>query len=175
MTVGQEFHAFGAAIESEIALLRDSEKYLYHVNMGATAVGTGLNAPRSASSPRSTRSSATRRPPSSPNAHANMSPDVISDAVQHGAKGLVIVGVGDGNMTAPAIEAVKAATAKGIVVVRSSRTNGGLVRRNIEVSDDDLGTVASMELNPGKARVLLQLALLKSKDTKVIQGYFDRY
>jgi len=108
-------------------------------------------------------------------AHANMSPDVISDAVQHGAKGLVIAGVGDGNMTAPAIEAVKAATAKGIVVVRSSRTNGGLVRRNIEVSDDDLGTVASMELNPGKARVLLQLALLKSKDTKVIQGYFDRY
>jgi len=46
MTVGQEFHAFGAAIESEIALLRDSEKYLYHVNMGATAVGTGLNAPK---------------------------------------------------------------------------------------------------------------------------------
>src|SRR5436190_19377580 len=33
MTVGQEFHAFAASLESEIALLRDSEKYLYHVNM----------------------------------------------------------------------------------------------------------------------------------------------
>ena len=108
-------------------------------------------------------------------AHANMSPDVIADAVQRGAKGLVIAGVGDGNMTAPAIEAVKAAVAKGVVVVRSSRTNGGIIRRNIEVSDDQLGTVASMELNPGKARVLLQLALLKSKNPKVIQGYFDRY
>lgn len=46
MTVGQEFHAFAAALEDEIRLLRDSEKYLYTVNMGATAIGTGLNAPK---------------------------------------------------------------------------------------------------------------------------------
>jgi len=45
MTVGQEFHAFAASIESEIALLRDAEKYLYAENMGATAIGTGINAP----------------------------------------------------------------------------------------------------------------------------------
>jgi aspartate ammonia-lyase len=46
MTLGQEFHAFGASLESEIQLLRDAEKYLYPVNMGATAIGTGLNAPK---------------------------------------------------------------------------------------------------------------------------------
>ena len=46
MTVGQEFHAFGSSIESEIALLKDSEKYLYAVNMGATAIGTGINVPK---------------------------------------------------------------------------------------------------------------------------------
>ncbi len=46
MTVGQEFHAFAAGLEDEIKLLRDSEKYLYAVNMGATAIGTGLNAPK---------------------------------------------------------------------------------------------------------------------------------
>jgi aspartate ammonia-lyase len=46
MTVGQEFHAFAASIESEIQLLRDAEKYLYAVNMGATAIGTGINAPK---------------------------------------------------------------------------------------------------------------------------------
>jgi aspartate ammonia-lyase len=46
MTVGQEFHAFAAGLESEIALLKDAEKYLYEVNMGATAIGTGLNAPK---------------------------------------------------------------------------------------------------------------------------------
>jgi len=46
MTMGQEFHAFAAGLESEIALLKDAEKYLYEVNMGATAIGTGLNAPK---------------------------------------------------------------------------------------------------------------------------------
>jgi len=88
---------------------------------------------------------------------------------------LVIAGVGDGNMTAPAMEAVKRAIAKGVVVVRSSRTNGGIIRRNIEVNDDQIGTVASMELNPAKARPLLQLALLKTSDAKKIQDYFNRY
>ena len=45
MTVGQEMHAFGASIESEIEVLRQAEKFLYAVNMGGTAIGTGLNAP----------------------------------------------------------------------------------------------------------------------------------
>jgi L-asparaginase len=108
-------------------------------------------------------------------AHANMSPDIIDSAVEKGAKGLVIAGVGDGNMTAPALDAVKRAIKKGVVVVRSSRTNGGIIRRNIEVNDDEIGTVASMELNPPKARALLQLALLKTSDAKKVQDYFDRY
>jgi aspartate ammonia-lyase len=46
MTVGQEFHAFAASLEGEIQLLRDAEKYLYSVNMGATAIGTGINVPK---------------------------------------------------------------------------------------------------------------------------------
>jgi len=46
MTVGQEFHAFAASLEGEIQMLRDAEKYLYAVNMGATAIGTGLNVPK---------------------------------------------------------------------------------------------------------------------------------
>ena len=46
MTVGQEFHAFAAALESEIQALKDAEKYLYTVNMGATAIGSGMNAPK---------------------------------------------------------------------------------------------------------------------------------
>jgi L-asparaginase len=108
-------------------------------------------------------------------AHANMSPDIITSAAANGAKGLVIAGVGDGNMTSPAVEALKSVIAKGVVVVRSSRTNGGIIRRNIELDDDKLGTVASIELNPAKARVLLQLALLKTKNAKKIQDYFNRY
>jgi len=46
MTVGQEFHAFAASLEGEIQLLKQAEKYLYTVNMGATAIGTGINVPK---------------------------------------------------------------------------------------------------------------------------------
>ncbi|HTP49692.1 MAG TPA: aspartate ammonia-lyase [Anaeromyxobacteraceae bacterium] len=46
MTLGQEFDAFAAAIETELAALRKAEEGLYVVNMGATAIGTGLNAPK---------------------------------------------------------------------------------------------------------------------------------
>ena len=45
MTVGQEFHAFADGLESEVEFLREAERYLYTINMGGTAIGTGLNAP----------------------------------------------------------------------------------------------------------------------------------
>ena len=107
-------------------------------------------------------------------AHAGMSPDLIDAAVAGGAKGLVIAGVGDGNMTTPALEAVKRAIAKGTVVVRSTRVGEGIVRRNIEVDDDKVHTVVSKELNPSKARVLLKLALTQSSDPKAVQEIFDK-
>ena len=46
MTVGQEFYAFAASLDGEIAYLREAEKQLYTVNMGATAIGTGINVPK---------------------------------------------------------------------------------------------------------------------------------
>jgi len=46
MTVGQEFHAFASSLEDEIANLKEAEKSLYAVNMGATAIGTGINVPK---------------------------------------------------------------------------------------------------------------------------------
>ena len=108
-------------------------------------------------------------------AHAGMSPDLIDAAVANGAMGLVIAGVGDGNMTTPALDAVKRAIAQGVVVVRSSRVGEGVIRRNIEINDDALGTVASKELNPAKARVLLKVALTRTSDRAEIQAYFDRF
>ncbi len=108
-------------------------------------------------------------------ANAGMSPDLIDAAVANGAKGLVVAGVGDGNMTTPALDALKRAIAKGVVVVRSSRVGEGIVRRNIEVDDDKVGTVASLELNPSKARVLLKLGLTQTSDPKKIQEMFEKY
>ncbi len=46
MTVGQEFYAYASSLDNEIQLLRDSEKALYTENMGATAIGTGINVPK---------------------------------------------------------------------------------------------------------------------------------
>jgi aspartate ammonia-lyase len=46
MTVGQELHAFAASLDSQVAELKEAEKSLYAVNMGATAIGTGINVPK---------------------------------------------------------------------------------------------------------------------------------
>jgi L-asparaginase len=108
-------------------------------------------------------------------AYENMDGKIIDAAVASGAKGLVIAGVGNGNMTKSALDALAAQAKKGIVAVRSSRVATGQVGRNVEVNDDSLGTVASLGLNPQKSRVLLRLALMKTKDPKTIQRYFDEY
>ena len=45
MTLGQEFHAFAESLDNEVYALGRLETVLYEVNMGGTAIGTGLNAP----------------------------------------------------------------------------------------------------------------------------------
>ncbi len=42
--LGQEFAAYSRVIERDIKRIKQSRQYLYETNMGATAVGTGLNA-----------------------------------------------------------------------------------------------------------------------------------
>lgn len=44
MTIGQEFNAFANNLEKEISFLTYTAESFYSVNMGATAIGTGLNA-----------------------------------------------------------------------------------------------------------------------------------
>ncbi|NLS13996.1 aspartate ammonia-lyase [Vibrio sp. SM6] len=46
MTVGQEFHAWAVTLNEEIRVLEYTSKLLLEVNIGATAIGTGLNAPQ---------------------------------------------------------------------------------------------------------------------------------
>jgi aspartate ammonia-lyase len=45
MTLGQEFGAWAKSLADEVAALRAVERVLCEVNMGGTAIGTGLNAP----------------------------------------------------------------------------------------------------------------------------------
>ena len=106
---------------------------------------------------------------------ADMSPDLIDAAVANGAKGIVIAGVGNGNMNKASLDAAARAAKKGVVVVRSSRVVTGTVGRNVEVNDDQMDFVASDELNPQKARILLMLALLQPRTTTEIQKLYYNY
>jgi L-asparaginase len=108
-------------------------------------------------------------------AHENMDGKLIEAAAAAGAKGIVIAGVGNGNMTKDALDALAAQARKGIICVRSSRVVTGLVGRNVEVDDDKLGLIASAGLNPQKSRVLLRLALLKQRTLADIQRIFEEY
>jgi aspartate ammonia-lyase len=45
MTLGQEFEAFATTLSNEVEALERIQRVLCEVNMGATAIGTGLNAP----------------------------------------------------------------------------------------------------------------------------------
>ena len=101
--------------------------------------------------------------------------ELIDDAVKDGAEGIVVAGIGNGNMTNAAIKSLEEAVKKGVVCVRSSRVTTGYISRDIEINDDKLGFIASYQLNPQKARVLLRLALLKTKNPKTIQEYYAKY
>lgn len=106
---------------------------------------------------------------------ADMSPDLIEASSQHGAKGIVLAGVGNGNVNKTSLDTAAAIAKQGVVIVRSSRVATGAVGRNVEVNDDELGFVASDELNPQKSRILLMLALLKPRTTTEIQVLFQTY
>jgi L-asparaginase len=105
----------------------------------------------------------------------DMAPDLIDASVTRGAKGIVIAGVGNGNMSKAALDACKRATEKGVIVVRSTRVATGDVARDVEVKDDEVGTIASYELNPQKSRILLSLALLKTHSKDELQRIFREY
>jgi L-asparaginase len=106
---------------------------------------------------------------------ADGSADLIPLSIKAGAKGIVIAGVGNGNMTGAMLKEAKKAAEKGILVVRSTRVPTGYVLRNAEVNDDANHTIASDELNAQKSRVLLMLCLLAGKDAKETQQLFYIY
>jgi aspartate ammonia-lyase len=45
MTLGQEFSAFGHTIQEDVDRLGEAQALIREINMGATAIGTGINAP----------------------------------------------------------------------------------------------------------------------------------
>lgn len=90
-------------------------------------------------------------------AFAGMEPVLVEQAVATGAKGIVLAGFGTGNMPQTIRAALTEAAGAGLLVVRSTRVDEGLV--DIEPDDAACGFVAARALNPQKSRILLQLLL----------------
>jgi len=93
----------------------------------------------------------------------------IDALVAAGAKGLVIAGVGKGNMPAEQARAVDRASKQGVVVVVTTRTGSGNVP-----SDGLNGLIGAGDLNAQKARVLLMLALTRTTDPAQIATIFQK-
>ncbi len=89
--------------------------------------------------------------------------------------GIVHAGVGNGNFYKTNFDLAIQAQKDGIQIVRASRVPTGATTLDAEVDDAKYHFVAAQALNPQKARVLLMLALTKTKDWKKIQQYFNEY
>lgn len=90
-------------------------------------------------------------------------------------KGIVVAGVGDGNLYTTDFAPLSDARSKGIAVVMSSRVGSGCVWKNSEMENDKLKFNTADTLNAQKARVLLRLLLLKTNDYNKIEQAFDTY
>ena len=102
---------------------------------------------------------------------------LITLLLQHGnIDGLIVEGFGLGHVTAGTLDAIKEARRRGIPVVLSTRVYTGrvvpLYARDVETQQ--IGCVRADNLSAQKARVLLMLALTRTKTTDELQKYFDR-
>lgn len=105
--------------------------------------------------------------------HVGLSAELIHAAVQ-GAQGIVVAGFGHGNMPEAIKDALLAEQEKQrLIIVRTSRTGGGIV--SVTGEDDKSGFIAGDNLSCQKAKILLQLALLKTVDRATIQHMFALY
>jgi len=104
---------------------------------------------------------------------------LIRSLVNEGVvQGLVIAGLGLGNVPGSMFEEIQKARARGIPVVVSTRVPTGRVfplsaAKGSALALKKIGCVLADNLSPQKARILLMLALTQGKDTAALQQYFD--
>ncbi|WP_422358418.1 asparaginase [Qipengyuania flava] len=105
-------------------------------------------------------------------AYAGLDATGVRRQLGEATQGVVIAGVGEGNMPDAVRQELVALAAEGVCVVRASRADEGLVDREDE--DDANRFVAARALNPQKARILLQLLIASGEsDPAAIQRAFD--
>ena len=99
---------------------------------------------------------------------------LIEAAVKAGAQGLVYAGSGMGSIHAGAEQALMRQRLMALLLYAvPASVKGAFLAANPKW--DEAGFICGGNLNPQKARILLQLALTCTKDTKKIQEIFDEY
>ena len=93
-------------------------------------------------------------------------------------KGLVIAGVGLGDVPSLMFDAIQDAREHGIPVVVSTRVPTGRIfplgaSKGSALTLKRIGCILADDLSPQKARILLMLALTKTRDPEALQKYFD--
>ena len=107
--------------------------------------------------------------------YAGFDANIIDGLIKPNTAGIVIAGVGDGNVYKDALPKLIAAKKNGIFVFRSSRVGSGFIVPNIEINDDEFGFITADNLSPQKARILAKLALLKTQNLAEIREIFTKY
>jgi len=108
-------------------------------------------------------------------AYGNANPAAVDAAVKSGAKAIIYAATGNGSVGDYMVESLKAARAKGVQIVRASRTGSGVVVRNAEQPDDKYDWIVTDDQLPQKARILMALALTQTNDAKALQQVFWKY
>ena len=102
--------------------------------------------------------------------YANDGSSVAAKALfDNGTEGIVVAGSGNGSIHKYQKETLERLISNGLLVVKSSRIDSGIT------TSDEKDFIASNDLNPRMARILLMLSLTKTKDIGEIQKIFDKY
>ena len=106
-------------------------------------------------------------------AYAGADGTAVDAFVKAGAAGIVSAGLGSGSVPSAVMNALIAAAKSGVSVVIGSQSWRGrmMARRNFT----ERGFVVADNLTPKKARILLMLALTKTRDPVEIQRMFYAY
>lgn len=106
--------------------------------------------------------------------HINEDTILLEAALNAGVEGIVYVGTGNGNLAGAVARPLRTAVSNGLTLIRATRVTGGLITTSVP-KWDELGYIAADSLNPSKARILLMLALLQTKEPQEIRRIFAEY
>ena len=107
--------------------------------------------------------------------HSNVSDIAVRAFIDGGIEGIIYAGTGNANIPDALLPALRAARGAGMHIVRASRTGGGSAVRNSDAADLTDGWIVADDQNPQKARLLLALALSRTRKVDELRSYFQRY